>query len=70
MIQVALIVVSILLIVIGAKGFTSSGVQLSRNTILRGRTGRIVGAACIVTGLGLIPLFLLLFVKYSAWLGG
>lgn len=69
MIQIAVVVLSILLVVIGAKGFTSSGLQLSQETTLKGRTGKIIEAICIVFGVGLIPLFLLLFVSYSSWLG-
>ena len=70
MIQIAVIVLSILFVVIGIKGFTPSGLQLSQKTTLRGRTGKIVGAICIAFGVGLIPLFLLLFAKYSSWLDG
>ncbi len=70
MIQIAVVVLSILLVVIGVKGFTPSGLQLSQKTTLKGRTGKIVGTICIAFGIGLIPLFLLMFVKYSSWLGG
>jgi hypothetical protein len=70
MIQIALVVLSILLIVIGIKGFTPTGLQFSKNTVLKGRTGKIVGAICVGAGIGLIPLFLLLFMMYSSRLGG
>lgn len=70
MIQIALLVLSVLLVVTGIKGFTPSGLQLSKNTNLVGRQGKIVGAICIVLGIGLIPLFLLVFMAYSSWLGG
>ncbi|MGI9466384.1 MAG: hypothetical protein ACR2OA_04610 [Rubripirellula sp.] len=70
MIQIGLVVLSILLAVIGIKGFTSSGLRFSKNTVLKGRNGKIVGAICIAVGIGLIPLFLLLFIIYSSWLGG
>jgi hypothetical protein len=44
--------------------------QLSKNTNLVGRRGKIVGAICIALGIGLIPLFLLFFFAYGSWLGG
>jgi hypothetical protein len=66
MIQIALVVLSVLLIIIGIKGFTPTGLQFSKNTVLKGRNGKIVGAICIAFGFGLIPLFLLLFIMYSA----
>jgi hypothetical protein len=70
MIQIALLVLSVLLVIIGIKGFTPSGLQLSKNTNLVGRRGKIVGAICIALGIGLIPLFLLFFFAYGSWLGG
>jgi hypothetical protein len=70
MIQIALVVLSILLIVIGIKGFTPAGLQFSKNTVLKGRNGKIVGAICIALGIALIPLFLFFFVFYSSLLGG
>lgn len=70
MIQIAIPVLSILLIVIGIKGFTAGGLQFSKNTVLKGTPGKVVGTLCILLGIGLIPLFLLLFVGYSNWLGG
>ena len=68
MIQIALVVLSILLVIIGIKGFTPSGLKLSNSTTLRGRDGKIVGAICIAFGLGLIPLFIVVFVVFSSWL--
>ena len=70
MIQIALLVLSVLLVVIGIKGFTPTGLQFSKNTVLKGRNGKIVGAICIGLGIGLIPLFLILFMMYSSLLGG
>ena len=70
MIQIALVVLSILLVVIGVKGFTPSGLQFSKGTVLKGRRGKIVGSICIAAGIGLIPLFILFFMLYSSWLGG
>ncbi|MFN7876292.1 MAG: hypothetical protein ACK5PB_13310 [Pirellula sp.] len=69
MIQIALAILSLLLVLIGIKGFTPSGLQFSKNTALNGRKGKIVGGICIAAGIGLIPLFLLLFMLYSSWLG-
>jgi hypothetical protein len=66
MIQIALAVLSILLIVIGIKGFTKTGLQFSKDTVLKGRIGKIVGAICIGLGIGLIPLFLFVFMMYSS----
>jgi len=70
MIQIILLVVSVLLIVLGIKGFTPSGLQLSKDTILTGPKGKLVGSICIALGIGLIPLFLLLGWMYSEWLRG
>ena len=69
MIQIALVVLSVLLVVIGVKGFTPSGLQFSKDIVLKGHNGKIVGAICIALGVGLIPLFLLIFSMYSSWLG-
>ena len=69
MIQIALVVLSVLFVVIGIKGFTASGLQLSKNTVLKGKSGKIVGAICIAFGIGLIPLFILAFVAYASLLG-
>jgi len=68
MIQIALVVVSIGLVVIGIKGFTRDGLTLTRTTRLSGASGKIVGTLCILLGLGLIPLVLVLSGLYGAWL--
>lgn len=65
-----LLVVSVLLVVIGFKGFTPSGLEFSKQTTLRGRKGKIVGAICIFLGIGLIPLFALVFFMYASRLSG
>ena len=70
MIQIILLVVSVLLVVLGVKGFTPSGLKLSKETILTGSRGKVVGAICIALGVGLIPLFMLLTWMYSEWLRG
>ncbi len=70
MIQIALIVVSIGLVVIGIKGFTKQGLTLTRNTRLSGAWGKIVGTLCILLGLGLVPLVLVLSGLYGSWLDG
>lgn len=69
MIQIAVVAVSIGLIVIGIKGFTKSGLKLSKQTTLSGMPAKIVGAVCILLGLAFIPLFMLFFLGYSSWLG-
>ena len=56
MLQIAAIVVSIALIILGVKGFTSSGIAFSRTKTLTGRTAKVVGTLCILGGLGFIPL--------------
>lgn len=70
MVQIALVVVSVLLVVLGIRGFSASGLALTRNIKLTGRKGKIVGVLCIVLGVGLIPLFLLLVFLYTNWLSG
>lgn len=60
MIQIALVLVSIGLIVLGAKGFTKQGLQVSRKTTLTGTPAKIVGVLCILGGFVLIPLFIIL----------
>lgn len=65
MIQVAIVAVSICLIVLGIKGFTVSGIPLSKKTVLKGTSGKVVGTICIVAGVSLIPLCLLAFVAYG-----
>src|SRR5262249_1799632 len=59
MIQLALLAVSVGLVVIGIKGFTPSGLALSKNTSLTRRSAKIVGVLSILGGLGLVPLFML-----------
>jgi len=70
MIQIALVLVSIGLVVIGIKGFTKDGLTLARNTRLTGASGKIVGTLCILFGLGLIPLVLVVSGLYGSWLDG
>jgi hypothetical protein len=65
MIQIAVVLVSIGLIILGVKGFTASGIPLTKGTALKGTQGKIVGVICIVTGLVFIPLFLLAFFGYG-----
>jgi hypothetical protein len=67
-IQIAVLAVSIGLIVLGIKGFTSSGLQLSSTKTLTGKPAKIVGAICILAGVGFIPLFLLAFWLYGKFL--
>lgn len=67
-IQIALGVLAVLFIVIGGKGFTPSGLQFSKNTFLRGRSGKIVGALCIAFGIALIPLFVFSTLAYVSWI--
>jgi hypothetical protein len=59
-----LVGLSIMLIAIGIKGFTPSGLQFSKDTVLTGRDAKIVGGTCIAIGVGLIPLFKLFFSKF------
>jgi len=69
MLQIALVVLSIALIVIGIKGFTKGGLKFSKSTTLTGTSGRVVGAICIFLGVGLIPIVVVLFLMYSSLLG-
>ena len=61
MIQIAVVAVSVGLIVLGIKGFTSSGIPLTKNVSLNGTRGKIVGTLCILAGLAVVPVFLLVF---------
>jgi hypothetical protein len=64
MIWIVLLLLSILLCVIGIKGFTPSGLQFSKDTVLTGRDAKIVGLVCIAFGIGLIPMFMFVFRKF------
>jgi hypothetical protein len=55
-VQIALIVVSVCLVILGIKGFTGSGLALSKATILHGWRARIAGTLCIIAGIVLVPL--------------
>jgi len=66
--QIALIAVSIGLVILGIKGFTASGIPVTKNFALKGRSGRVAGVICILTGIGFIPLFVLAFLGYMRWL--
>jgi uncharacterized membrane protein len=65
MLQILLLAVSVGLVVLGVKGFTASGIPFSKNVVLNGTSGKIVGAICIMAGLAFIPLFLLAFWLYA-----
>jgi len=65
MLQVLLLGASIGLIVVGIKGFTASGLALSKTKNLTGTPAKIVGTICIAAGLALIPLFMLLIWSVS-----
>jgi hypothetical protein len=66
MIQIAMVVVSVCLIVLGIKGFTRSGLALSKTTTLTGTSAKVVGVLCILGGIAVIPMFLLLIALMSA----
>jgi hypothetical protein len=68
-IQIAVLAVSIGLIILGIKGFTASGIPLTKTTALKGTQGKIVGVVCILGELLFIPLFLLAFVGYGQLFG-
>lgn len=65
MIQIAVLVVSVGLIILGIKGFTASGIPLTKTTALKGTQGKIVGVICILAGVAFIPVFLLAFYGYG-----
>ncbi len=65
MAQIALLLVSIGLIVLGIKGFTASGIPFTSTTTLKGTTGKIVGVACILGGVMLVPVFMLIVWAFS-----
>jgi hypothetical protein len=55
MIQIGLLVASVALIILGAKGFTAGGIPFTRSATLIGTRAKVVGALCILGGLALIP---------------
>ena len=69
MIQIGILLVSIGLVVLGIKGFTASGIPLSKRTTLKGTSGKVVGAICILAGVAFIPAFLLAFWGYGRLFG-
>ena len=56
MLQLVLLLVSIALICLGIKGLTGN-LQLSPEVELTDTSARIVGALCVVLGIGLMPIF-------------
>ena len=54
MIQIALPVLAVFLIILGIKGFTKSGLALSKTKTLTGRPAKIVGASCIFFGTAML----------------
>ena len=69
MIQIAVLAVAGCLIVLGIKGFTASGIPLSKTTTLKGTSGKVVGTICILAGLAFIPLFLFITFFYGRLFG-
>jgi hypothetical protein len=65
MILIAVVLVSIGLVFLGVKGFTASGIPLTKMAALKGTQGKIVGSICILAGLAFTPLFLLAFYGYG-----
>lgn len=54
MLQIALIIVGVLLLIMGFKGFSKSGITFSKGIVLSGRSGRLTGIACIVAACGML----------------
>ena len=69
MIQIAILFVSVGLVVLGIKGFTASGIPLTRTFSLKGTSGKITGVVLILTGIGFIPLVLIAIVIYGNMFG-
>ena len=65
MIQIAVLAVSVGLVFLGAKGFTASGIPLTKTVTLNGTRGKIVGVICMLAGLGFIPAFLVVLLVYG-----
>ena len=55
MIQIAILAVAVGLVILGLKGFSDSGIPISKTVVLQGTSGRIVGVICILAGLAFIP---------------
>ena len=49
-------IVAVTIILIGAKGFSQSGLPISRKTRIKGRAGKTIGLGCMVTGVLLLLL--------------
>ena len=64
-IQIAVLAVAVGLVILGIKGFTASGIPISKKVVLKGASGRIAGVLCILAGLAFIPAFLLAFWAYG-----
>lgn len=65
MLQIAVLAVSVGLVFLGIKGFTASGIRLTKSISLNGTQGKIEGVICILAGLAFIPAFLLAFWAYE-----
>ena len=50
----ALFAVSLALILIGFKGLSRTGIQLSEKLELKGTTARLFGTVCLAIGIGLM----------------
>ncbi len=61
LLPIVLIAVTIGLIILGVKGFTSDGIPVTKSVTLSGTSGKITGVLCILGGILLIPAFLLVF---------
>jgi len=66
--KLAVLAVSIGLVTLGMKGFTASGIRLSKTVVLKGTSAKMVGVVCILAGLAFIAALLLGFLAFDRWL--
>jgi hypothetical protein len=48
---IVLVIISIGLVILGIKGFTASGIPVTKTFALRGTSGRVAGVVCILGGI-------------------
>jgi len=69
MIQIAAVLVSIGLVILGIKGFTAKGIPVSKNKTLTGNSGQVVGTLCILAGVAFCPALLAFIWLYGMLFG-
>lgn len=66
MLQIAVLAVAVGLVFLGIKGFTASGIPITKTFSLNGTRGKIVGVICVLAGLAFVPAFVVAFLVYGS----